>query len=202
MRKILTMFSLVFIISTLLMGCQVSDFSKDENVNVNQNQTDKTPQSESITNYYKVIYNADKSYTIILYDKNKNVVHKETVFKEPYIGLEDENIIKIVNSVGSSANYTYFYDVASSKISPVYENAILIQKDKIVFMKNDVLIVSNIFNKSLFYKEIKRNFSPTAVPSSAIISAKFINSNKLQIDYYTGKNFTEKLETINLDELP
>jgi len=63
------------------------------------------------------------------------------------------------------------------------------------------LIISDIFDKALYFKEIERNFSETVPPSSAIISAKFVNSNELQIDYYVGKDFTEKSEIIDLSKL-
>lgn len=215
MRKIAAILSLGLILSVICVGCQGVSFSKDgkeisptvtiqptNSGNESGIQVDKPDtQTKPIEDYYKVIKSDDKSYTIILYDKNKNVVHQETVVKEPYISLEDEKVIRITNSLGSPLNYTYFYDVVSSKISPVYENALLVEKDKVVFMKDNVLIVSDIFNKDLFYKEIRRNFSQTAVPSSAIVSVKFVEPTKLQLNYLEGKNFVEKSEIIDLNTL-
>jgi len=211
MGKIIVIFSVILILSNLCIGCQSAKFSKDKKENSpsvtlqptssgNQVHILDTPK-KPIEDYYKVIKSDDQSYTVILYDKNKNIIHQETVTKEPYISSEDEKIIRVTNSLGSPLNYIYFYDVVSSKISPVYENALLAENNKVVFMKDNVLIVSDIFNKDLFYKEIKRDFSQTAVPSSAIVSVKFVEPTKLQLNYLEGKDFVEKSEIIDLNKL-
>ncbi len=215
MRKIVSIFSLILILSILCAGCQNENLSKVgkesspiatiqamNSGNESGSQVDESDTRENlIEDYYKVIKIDDNSYTIILYDKNKIIIHQETVTKEPYISLVDENIIRVTISLGNPLNYIYFYDILSSKISPVYENALLFEKDKIVFMKDNVLIVSNIFSKDLYYKEIKRNFSQTAVPSSAIVSVKFTEPTKLQLNYLEGKDFEEKSEIIDLNAL-
>lgn len=211
MRRIETILLLALIVSVLCIGCQGEKIPENRNEKTptetihptkSRSQVGKSDiPKKPIEDYCKVIKRNDNSYTIILYDKNKEIVHQEKVTKEPYINLEDENVIRVTNSLGSPLNYTYFYDVMSSQISPIYENALLIENDKIIFMKDNVLIVSNISNKDLYYKEIKRDFSQTAVPSSAIVSIKFVEPTKLELNYLEGKDFTEKSETIDLSKL-
>lgn len=83
-------------------------------------------------------------------------------------------------------------------ISQAYDTPVLIDKGKIVVFQNKKLIISDIFDKDLYFKEVERDFSETVPSSSAIINAKFINSSELQIEYYEGKDFTEKSEIIDL----
>jgi len=96
-----------------------------------------------------------------------------------------------------------FFDVKLNRISPRYNNPTLIENDKIVYMDYDgerlKLIVSDLFDKNKFYKEYLRDFSPIAAPYNALSSAKFIDSNKLQIAYLTGIDYKEITETIELN---
>ena len=162
-------------------------------------------KNESIYNYYSVKCDNKNNYTIILYDSEGNIVYQEKINKEPHIEFLGENIIQITISLGSPLNYTQFYDISTGAISPAYSNALLIEKDKIIYMKikknkQVVMVISDFFNKDIFYKEIKREFSPTAVPSSAIRGVKFIDETKLQIKYVKGKDYIEKVEIIDLTD--
>jgi uncharacterized protein YcfL len=196
----------IILLSYLCIGCQSTNNSrilKENNStltiqpsnSIKENGSgveNSNTQTKPIEEYYKLSKNDDESYTIILYDNAKNIIHQETVEKEPYIDFEDEKIIRVTHSVGSSLNYTYFYDIVKGEISQVYENVLLIEKDLVLYMNDNILIISNIFDNNLYYKEIKRNFSQTAVPSSAILSIKFVGPNLIQLDYLEGKDLKEK----------
>lgn len=215
MRKVVVIISIVFLFSYLCIGCQstnsLSILKENDSAatiqpsnSVKENESgveNSNTQTKPIEEYYKLSKNNDESYTFILYDNAKNIIHQETVEKEPYINFVDEKVIRVTHSVGSSLNYTYFYDIVKGEISQVYENALLIEKDLVVYMNDNVLIISNIFDKNIYYKEIKRDFSQTAVPSSAILRIKFVGPNKIQLNYLEGKNLTEKSETIDLNTL-
>lgn len=154
----------------------------------------------SIEEFYSITKNKDETYTIKLFDNNKKVVDEFTVPKEPHVNKLENDVIQFIISYGSPFYTTYFYDTKANLISQVYDTPVLVEKGKIVMVENNKLIVSDIFNKDLYYKEVKRNFSQTVPPSSAIVSAKFVNSNELQIDYYVGEDFTEKSEIIDLSK--
>ena len=87
-------------------------------------------------------------------------------------------------------------------MSPVYENPELVQGGKIVYMTLNEgapqLVVRDIFNETVFYRTYDRNFSKTAVPADALISAVFTDANTLQVTYLSGENFEEVEETLRL----
>jgi hypothetical protein len=159
-------------------------------------------KNSSITmkDFYIIAKNKDETYNIKLLDKNKKVIDEFTVPKEPHVKELEKDVIQFIISYGSPFYTTYFYDTKANLISQAYDTPVLVDKGRIVIVEGNKLIVSDIFDKDLYYKEVERNFSQTVPPSSAILTAKFVNSDKLQIDYYEGEDFTEKSEIIDLSK--
>lgn len=192
----------IYIVLTIIILC--ISFVACERKNITETNTltaSTTTADVQIEEFYSIIKNEDVTYTIKLLDKNKKVVDETTVPKEPHVNILENDIIQVTISYGSPFFTTYFYDTKANLVSQAYDTPVLIDKGKIVLVQSKKLIVSDIFDKALYFKEIERSFSETVPPSSAIVSAKFINSNELQIDYYEGKNFTEKSEIIDLSKL-
>lgn len=186
MIKKIFLFLLIIVLGILNMACAIKPNNSIE-------------KKQSLNDFYKVVENVDKTYTLILYDKNKKIMTKEAFIKDhSYIEVLDNSILKIETFTGSPLNYTHFYDTKTGKLSPEYENLKLYEKGKVVYMDKNTLVISDAFDKKLFFKEVKRNFSPTAVPSNVILNAKFIAPNKLLVDYLEGNNYTEKTEVIDL----
>ncbi|MEL4106284.1 hypothetical protein AAFA46_05510 [Oscillospiraceae bacterium WX1] len=196
---VILIFSLLFL-STVTSCINANKIQKSPShevlISANTGTTVSSNQDQKISDYYEVS-KVENGYIVYLFDKNKNIVSMEELPREPYISIIDNNI-RITESLGSPLNYSYFYDVKTNKISPIYENVLLIGYGNVVYMKNKQLIISNIYDASILYQEVKRNFSNTAVPSSAILSLNFVDSNKLEIDYLKGENFTETTEIIVL----
>jgi len=157
--------------------------------------------SVPLEEFYCITKNKDETYTVKLFDKEKKVVDETNVPKEPHVKKLGNGIIQVTISYGSPFYYTYFYDTKANLISQAYDTPVLVDKSKIVLVQGKKLIVSDIFDKTLYFKMVERNFSETVPPSSAIVNAKLINSNELQIDYYEGKDFTERSEIIDLNKL-
>ena len=61
------------------------------------------------------------------------------------------------------------------------------------------LIVRNLFDKSKLYRKYERDFSPVAVAYNDLVNAEFIDANKLQVTYLSGKDFIEVTEILDLD---
>jgi hypothetical protein len=148
--------------------------------------------------YYTILKKHDNCFTIILYDTNNNIVFSENLPKEPSLIELDKNLIQIKISLGSPLNYSYFFNPLTTSISSTYENIILVDKNKVIFFKDNKLIVSDIFNQKLLYKEIILDFAPTAVSSSSIIKVYFIDDNNIEIEYLKGIEFIRETEIINL----
>lgn len=158
-----------------------------------------TPDSiVGLEKFFKISKDKDNQYVTTLLNKNGKIIHKEKSPKKPYVNILEKQIIQFTISLGSPNNYVYFYNIKTSDVSPVYHNPVLIGTGKIVFIKNDTLVVSHIFDKKKLYKEIKRDFSQTAAPSSAIIKAEFQEPDKILIKYFKGKEFEQVTEIINL----
>jgi len=155
-------------------------------------------ETESIKSYYKIIKDK-KGYIVKFYNKNKKVVYEMDSPKEPYIVVIDKNILQTGISLGSPNNYEFFFNTKTSEISDTYNNPILIKNGKVVIFQNDKLIVSDLFNKSKYYREFVRDFSKTAVPSNSILSADFTNTKSLSISYLKGKDMVETQEVIELN---
>ena len=127
----------------LLAGCT----DKSNNTDTKIVETLKNDKTSIPPNFYKIINNASDSFTLILYDKNQNIVHKEFYPKEPYINKIDENTIQIIISLGSPLNYTQFYNWDTQKISPTYANLLLTKHNKAIYISPpNVLVISDIFD--------------------------------------------------------
>ena len=191
---------LTIMLSILLVACERKNIIEAPSITVSPTTVETKKISVPIEEFYSIIKNEDGTYTVKLFDKNKNVVDETTVPKEPHVNKLENDIIQVIISYGSPFYTTYFYDTKADLISQAYDTPVLIDKGKIVLVQSKKLIVSDIFDKALYFKEVERNFSETVPPSSAIVSVKFINSDELQIDYYEGKDFTERSEIIELSK--
>lgn len=150
--------------------------------------------------YYEVVKEGDKAYIVFLMDDNQQPVRKLEFPQEPFVRMVSNDIVEIKVSVGSPLNYTQYYDPKTNRVSVAYTNILLYGNGKIVFAKTGVLIVSDIFDENVFYKEIIRDFSRTAVPSSAFLEVKWVGNDNLVVRYLEGPPMVEKTETIEIDE--
>lgn len=181
---------IVIIVITISCGLNIKHHVDKASNNLTTNT------KASINDYYKLIKNRENDYTLILYSKDKKILEKMDYPKEPSINLLEKNVIQITLSVGSPAHYVHYFNITSNKISDTYFNESFAGKGIIAYMSDGKLVIADLFNKGKIYKKIKRNFSPTANPSSAIIKMKLIRKNKFLIKYLTGHNYTEKTETV------
>lgn len=150
-----------------------------------------------LDDYYKISKLNDR-YKLVLLDDEGGIVHEEVATREPQVEIINYYTLKIFFSTGSPLNYTYFYDVVNSEISEIYYNAMLVEDDRIIYMKDGKLIVTNIFNNWREDVEITRDWSPTADAISAIIDVEILDYNVLRVSYYMGDGFEEITEYVDL----
>lgn len=101
---------------------------------------------------------------------------------------------------GSPFYYTSFYNIKSEKLSNPYDTPVLAYKNKVIYVDNNRLIIRDIFNKKKYYKVIERKFTETVPPSSAIRSITYISNLEIELEYYSGKDYTKYEETIDLNK--
>ena len=99
--------------------------------------------------HHRLEQNKNNSYNLKVFDEKNKIVYKEKFEKEPFIEIIDKHIIRVTISVGSPLNYTYFYDISSKKESPVYENALLAENNKIVIGVFHDLNLVNLFGEKV-----------------------------------------------------
>lgn len=158
-------------------------------------------QAEDKNNCQFSCVQSAEGYEVILYDKSNRKVFSEIYPREPWIRNVTDNILEIGISVGSPARYTFYFDKSDSAISRTYFNPILIDGRYIAYMEtNEELIITDIFNKGLVDERIKRDFSVTADPVSAIINIEMFNDESIILDYLQGPAYVEKSEIIKIAE--
>lgn len=139
-------------------------------------------------------------YTITLYDKQNNIIDTTIVPEEPIINQLTDNIFEIAQSCGSPARYSFYYDIQNCKISDVFFNPIIIENKYIAYFENNELIISDLFHEGKFYKKIKRDYTKTADPISAVIGITLEDEKRLIIEYYQGEDYIKKTEIIELED--
>ncbi len=170
-----------FVFVILFSGCEIYE-----------NQT----LQESIQKYE--IKELNNRFEIVFYttDNHKELFRK-TFVNEPLVVELKKNLFKVVVSSGVNSNYSFFVDVEKSQISTFFFNLLYNDANRVAFLKDKTIFVTDIFNDENFYTEIERDFSETAVPQSAILSFEIID-NIIHIKYLTGKDYTEIYEEIGV----
>lgn len=177
-KKIFTFIIIIIVIMFLYAGCkkEVVDSRK----------------------YYDVHKVSESEYEVVLYGSDNDIVEKLSYPKQPYIKLHENQIIEVSISTGNPSRYAIFFEPISEKISKVYFNYLLYEYGKVIYMKDGKLIISDAFDKSVYYKEVSRNYSSTANSSSVVSNVKFLDDNKLLFKYLEGNKYEIKEEIIDL----
>ena len=157
------------------------------------------------TKNYKIIVSKDgeiRKYYYWIFDNENNTIYKNSSYKMPNLSYFSNNIIQIHLGSGNVSQYQFF-DTENGMTSPIYENPTLVDNEKIVYMSFEddkiKLIVRNLFDKSKLYRKYERDFSPVAVAYNDLVNAEFIDANKLQVTYLSGKDFIAVTEILDLD---
>ena len=137
-------------------------------------------------------------YQITLYNNQGIKILSETYPIEPSIAEISKDILEISITTGSPSRYSYYFNKESSKISSTFFNPIIRGDENIAYMdENHILILTDMFEQGIIYKKIHRDFTATADPISAIISIEVIDDKNIELNYYSGPNYIEKIELIN-----
>jgi len=148
-------------------------------------------------NQYKVIGDLENGWHYYVYDKKGNVVVTGSEYRvPPDISYVDKNTIEICIHGGTYADLCRYYNVETNQLSADFQNPFLTTNNLIVYYDGDSgeLIIRNIYNRNVFYKQYKRDISLSVPP----IDISFLNDYKeLSIKYYT-KEDTVVSETLSL----
>ena len=189
---------LLIIVIIALCGCSEAKINEENTEAVSQTET-SSYASEIIdeSDYYKVIYNGDFTYSYEIRDKSGNILLSENSEKaEPHITMMDENTVKLMiqRGTGLATQFTTYCNIEKGTVSDEFlyvltefdENTVYVQ-----FRGNEhEVIIQNDFDKTAFYKEFK--ISDASPIADAITNAEISEDGKiLTVTYHTGEDYLE-----------
>ena len=144
-----------------------------------------------------ILHNKVDCYELKFYNKNGEDFFSKSFAQKPVIIKVDDSLYKIIQSTGSNSNYTFFVNVVDASYSETYFNLLYHDNEKAVFLKNNIIYVTELFDSQNILAIIKRDFSITAVPQSAIMNLEIVDDT-IYINYLSGPTFEEVNEEIPL----
>ncbi len=150
--------------------------------------------------FYKLTCEYNEYYCYF-YDSERNVVKTEgPLIKCPKVTFVNENYIKLTVQAGTglSTQYGYYYDTQQAKFSEVFYWILAESNNQVAYAMADKVVVQDIFDKNIYYKEISIFEYPLAPAIEPIIKAEFIENHSILITYLTGDIFEEITELFEL----
>lgn len=204
---------LLMVLLCLLAGCS------NTNISNNNLEFKASSESENIDSNYSLndidtLYKKDKNYEIL---SNKNLTVFEYTIRDnnsdvmdfgyhDYRGsfdiIQENDFLTLNYGWGGSSWYERYYDVSNGRVSRFFARPAGNSNDLVAYFafKEDhtlVLVIQDIFDSNVFYKEIKRDFSDFVIKIKT--EAEFFdNDTKLRITYWINPDNEEVTEIIDL----
>ncbi len=189
---------LLIIVIIALCGCSEAKMNEENTESVSQTEI-SSYVSEIIaeSDYYKVIYNGDFTYSYEIRDKSGNIILSDNSEKRtPHIDMLNENTVKlwIQRGTGLSTRFTTYCNIETGTVSDEFLYVLNEFGENIVFVQyrenEHYVIIQNIFDKNEFYKEFR--ISDASPIADAITKAELSEDGKiLTITYHTGEDCLE-----------
>ena len=140
---------------------------------------------------------------ILIHLKSGELLADESVSATSVV-LEEypDNIVQVRVGAGTNAGNYWFYDIENGQVSDTFSNISAI-KDRIIaymdFVDDDVrLIVRDMFDEEIYYKDFDINFSNLVILESILLDVDFLDNDRIQVKYLSGTEREEVTETIEL----
>lgn len=154
-----------------------------------------------IANLYTLMQEKDEIYELTVKNKQGKVIFQEQYIGEPRVEAIYDDTLLIVRGRGDWHVYT-FINIETELISEGFSDISAWNHEKVVYATFEdgetKIIIQDIYDKDTYYMEILRDFSPEAIPYRLILKAEFLNDLQLKLKYYSGENWEEVSEVINL----
>lgn len=166
----------------------------------------KSNQMEIINSekYYRIYKESFNQICYEIYNSAGEIVLSEKTEQPLEINMINDNIIDIKIGMGTGITIHRYYDVDRNAFSQKFSYVLSYADELIAYidvpkenpLESRKVIVQNIFDTSLFYKEFQIDFSNVDTP---VIEAKFSNHGKfLQLTYLSGKSQVQTTATFGL----
>lgn len=190
-------FCLVF----CLLFCSISSCSRYNSGN--DGYFDKTEYNEIIdSGKYYCIYDGDAAQCYVIYDKNGEIVLSEETDRPLSINMLNSDIVDIKVGMGSGLTIHKYYNGVNNVFSEEFTYVLTASDELVAYidipkensMENRKVVVQNIFDKNLFYKDFQIDFSYIDTP---VIEAEFSSDGtSLQLTYLSGEEQTQITKTL------
>lgn len=154
--------------------------------------------------YYRIYKENDNQVRYEIYNPDGKIALSKKTDRPIEINMIGDDIIDIGIGMGTGITIHKYYNANENIFSQDFTN-VLSDSDKLIAyidvpkenpLENRKVIVQNIFDKGLFYKEFQLDFSNVDTP---VIEAKFSkDGTSLQLTYLSGEDQTQISETLDL----
>lgn len=154
--------------------------------------------------YYRIYKENDNQVRYEIYNPEGKIALSKKTDRPIEINMIGDDIIDIGIGMGTGITIHKYYNANENIFSQDFTN-VLSDSDKLIAyidvpkenpLENRKVIVQNIFDKGLFYKEFQLDFSNVDTP---VIEAKFSkDGTSLQLTYLSGEDQTQISETLDL----
>lgn len=154
--------------------------------------------------YYRIYKENDNQVRYEIYNPEGKIALSKKTDRPIEINMIGDDIIDIGIGMGTGITIHKYYNANENIFSQDFTN-VLSDSDKLIAyidvpkenpLENRKVIVQNIFDKGLFYKEFQLDFSNVDTP---VIEAKFSkDGTSLQLTYLSGEDQTKISETLDL----
>ncbi len=186
-----------FITLALFVGVLIRSSSVTDSTNNCKNKEIEKKEFFKITR-------SESGYFYCIYDKKHNIVKSDgPLIKKPNIKLTDDYLVQFTlqTGTGRATQWGYFYDTENDIFSPFFTSIYDQNNGMVIYGEPNKLIVRDIFDEKMYYKEISAFSRPLSNTADSIIDAKFIENNSIiKISYLTGDDFELVTENIILSE--
>ena len=149
------------------------------------------------TKYYRIV-RSDLQIYCYFYNNTHEVVKVEgPMSKLPNITELDDNIVKFTLQAGTGVEtrWGYYYDTDKTVFSEEFQGIATQVDGKVACVGFDRVIVSDIFDKSKYYKEFidfSYPFSNVAAPISNVVFSE--DGKSIKVSYLTGEDYKKVTE--------
>ena len=199
MKRITLLFAISLCI--VLFGCQNSKSGKSTETTKKNVETTK----ESIENckYIKVKAFKDKNetyYIYTVYDKNGKKIYQDSLLKDPSIEKCSDDVYCVLWGTGTGAWQSRFFDVNKKKHSEIFDTNYDFNNNRTIIYdaKEKHVEVKDVFDEDGFYRKFK--LTKTSDSPQPVIGAKFIDDERIEVKYSTGKDYKEASKVFCLNK--
>lgn len=138
-------------------------------------------------------------YKYTVYDKKGKRFYNDNLFKDPIIEKCSDDVYCVRWGTGTGVWQSRFFDINKKKHSEIFDNNYDFNNNRTILydVKEKCVEVQDVFDEDNFYCDfgIKTSDSPQPV-----IDAKYIDDERIEVKYFTGKDFKEVSKIFNLNK--